>query len=427
MAYLHSLDPPIMHGKLKTENVLVDTNFTAKVAEFGISQSKSSQDKLLDSVFNTAPEMIKGNIGHQKDKTREADVYSFGMLVREMFARVSAASEHHPLDWVEQILDGTHRPLELTTKMCSFELIRDLVVQCQSVNPFERPTFANILAALNSVPVDTMSAFMGSLVKKQNLLDDILPPKVAAKLAAGEKVEPEHFECVTIFFSDIVGFTTISSELPAEQVMEMLDRLYAKFDTLSRQHRVFKVETIGDAYMAVGNLMEPQEDHAVRIARFAMDAVEAARSTPISLTDPSRGNIAIRVGFHSGPVVASVVGKSNPRYCLFGDTVNVASRMESTSEPECIHLSGAASQCIIQQDKSLPLIYGGFKTIKGKGGMHTFWLMGYAPEVEDSHDAELAKALPAFTKENLLLQRNTSEGSPKWEKGGKQKRGSFIF
>ncbi len=179
-------------------------------------------------------------------------------------------------------------------------------------------------------------------------------------------MDPEHREQVTIFFSDIVRFTEIAQKMDPSKVSDMLDRLYTKFDRLSHEHGIFKVETIGDAYMAVTNLVrEQQEDHTLRIAEFALQATETARKTPIDLEDPSLGNLEIRVGFHSGPVVASVVGTRNPRYCLFGDTVNTSSRMESHSLPGMVHCSDAAATLLAKQVSFDTILGLSFDTILG--------------------------------------------------------------
>mmetsp|Transcript_47159 Transcript_47159/g.87957 ORF Transcript_47159/g.87957 Transcript_47159/m.87957 type:complete len:262 (+) Transcript_47159:443-1228(+) len=209
------------------------------------------------------------------------------------------------------------------------------------------------------------------------LLFDVFPARVAHALRAGNKVEPEHHEVVTIFFSDIVGFTDISRALQPIEVMEMLDRLYAKFDAIARKHDIFKVETIGDAYMAVANLVKGQTNHTERIAKFAMDAIQTANETMIKDDQPDLGCVNIRVGFHSGPVVSSVVGNMNPRFCLFGDTVNTSSRMESNSEKNRIHMSDAAATLLMEQAPSAQLTSRGVIPIKGKGDMKTYWLDGF--------------------------------------------------
>ncbi|XP_051535348.1 guanylate cyclase soluble subunit beta-2-like [Myxocyprinus asiaticus] len=205
--------------------------------------------------------------------------------------------------------------------------------------------------------------------KTENLLYAMLPKHVANRLKEGKRVEAGEFKECTILFSDVVTFTNICSECEPIQIVSMLNSMYLKFDRLTTVHNVYKVETIGDAYMVVGGVPIPVSSHTERVANFALGMIIAAKEVTNPVTD---GPIQIRVGLHSGPVLAGVVGEKMPRYCLFGDTVNTASRMESHGLPDKIHLSPSVYQAL--RDKGYEIEERGEIEVKGKGRMQTYFL-----------------------------------------------------
>ena len=156
-----------------------------------------------------------------------------------------------------------------------------------------------------------------------------MPVEIAMRLQNGETIHPECYEHTTIYFSDICGFTSISAASTPFEVVDLLNDLYTLFDSIIDSYDVYKVETIGDAYMVSSGVPQKIGDrHAPELAMLAMDILSAT-STFIIRHMP-QVPLKIRIGLHSGPAVAGVVGLAMPRYCLFGDTINTASRMEST-------------------------------------------------------------------------------------------------
>ena len=396
LRYLHEAKPPVIHGDLKAMNILVDDRLTGKLADFGLSFLQGNVELQGGSLLWMAPELL-----YSEDPGTEAsDVYALGVTMYEMFFGLEPYCDEmeagmEPEDFIAAVVEDDLRPAipPRTAKgtMGRLELevpaeFVDLMAECWHKNPLRRPSIKEIeervLEIIEAKGLARTSHAMGK--RQEKLLQDILPPKVIKALAEGRKVEPEPYDPVTIFFSDIVGFTTISQTMPPEKVMAMLDDMYSRFDALVRKHGLFKVETIGDAYMCVGGIPEPQADHTLRVARFSIDAINSAAEVPIDAEDPGKGYVKIRVGFHSGSVVASVVGSVNPRYCLFGDTVNTASRMESNSATSKINMSPQAHAYLMEQSPEAACEDRGRMEIKGKGKMNCWFLTGIGELVVES-------------------------------------------
>ena len=374
--FLHAASPQVIHGDLKAQNVLVDSKFRAKVADFGLSQKK--RVGATGTPYWMAPELLRG----KSSNTSASDVYSFGIILCEVYSRKDPYEGEKSSEVLKLICDPKVNKRPYVPESCPTQ-VKNLMSDCVLGNPDQRPTFEELdvrLKRLDVANIEPVKVHISHRIKERKskrtdeLLFDVFPRHIAEALRDGRKVEPETREIVTIFFSDIVGFTEISSNLPPLKISDMLDRLYNTFDSLSRKYDVFKVETIGDAYMAVTNLVKDQPDHTKRIAEFSIDAIEAAKATLIDVDDPSKGYVKIRVGFHCGPCVANVVGSRNPRYCLFGDTVNTASRMESMSHQYRIHCSKRAARLVKRQFPEVDLKKRGPVNVKGKGQMTTYWV-----------------------------------------------------
>lgn len=396
LLYLHASKPAILHGDLKAKNILIDGRFRAKVCDFGLSNKK--RNSLSGTPFWMAPEYLRG----KSEYTCACDIYSIGMVLYEIFARKTPYHGEKPRDVLRSICNPRKNKRPVIPKSMPPKFV-ELVKKCWSADPCFRPQARDLDALFSDYSIaDCEPIEQGTkLMRKQRttgeMLYQVFPRHIADALKAGEKVEPESHELVTIFFSDIVKFTNISATLSPLKVSHMLDRLYMAFDTLAETFGVFKIETIGDAWMGVTNLGGSQaKDHVKRIAQFAIEATNAASNILIDEDHPSRGYVQIRAGFHSGHVVSNVIGSLNPRYGLFGDTVNVASRMESNSLARRVHCSEISAKLLRKQAPDILLIKRGRVGIKGKGDMTTYWVgtggMDPEPQAKAKKDDPMDKS-----------------------------------
>jgi class 3 adenylate cyclase len=205
--------------------------------------------------------------------------------------------------------------------------------------------------------------------KSEQLLLNILPEPIAIQLKQNQGAIAEQFNEVTIMFADLVGFTPLSARLKPIELVNLLNDIFSTFDQLAEQLRLEKIKTIGDAYMVAAGLPLRRADHAEAIAQMAL-AIQAE----VERFRSERGEpLQIRIGINTGIVVAGVIGTRKFIYDLWGDAVNVASRMESLGQPGSIQVTAATYERL--KDKYVFQKRGAIK-VKGKGEMVTYWLIG---------------------------------------------------
>jgi len=230
------------------------------------------------------------------------------------------------------------------------------------------------------------------------LLHELLPPKVAQQLRLNLPVLAESYDMVTILFSDLVGFTALCSneQVVPMDIIKLLNKLYTMFDVISNMHNVFKVETIGDAYMGVCGIPQPIEHHAKHVVEMAMDMLECVQNV-ISPVDAHP--VKIRVGLHSGSCMAGVVGKKTPRYCLFGKHVTLANKMESGSSPGKVNVSIESKKFLSDEEWS-------FEENVNPNPMECYFIK--PKEIQPEKLAEKKQ----FLKQLANMETHLKEGSP---------------
>uniref|UniRef100_G1NQT6 Guanylate cyclase n=1 Tax=Meleagris gallopavo TaxID=9103 RepID=G1NQT6_MELGA len=403
--YLHHRD--FTHGRLKSRNCVVDGRFVLKITDYGYNELLEAQkcpyvQPPPEELLWTAPELLRDPDMRRKG-TFKGDIYSFAIILQEVVVR---GPPYCTSDLsAEEIIKKVKKPPPLCRPNIAPEMAPlvciQVMKQCWVEAPERRPTFEEVFHKFKTINkgkktniIDSMlrmleqySSNLEDLIrerteeleiekqKTEKLLSQMLPPSVAEALKTGGTVEPEYFDQVTIYFSDIVGFTTISALSEPIEVVDLLNDLYTLFDAVIGNHDVYKVETIGDAYMVASGLPKRNGNkHAAEIANMSLDILSSVGT--FKMRHMPDIPLRIRIGLHTGPCVAGVVGLTMPRYCLFGDTVNTASRMESTGLPYRIHVSQSTVDTLRSLNEGYEIVPRGKTELKGKGVEDTYWLVG---------------------------------------------------
>lgn len=414
------------HGRLKSSNCLVSSRFVVKLSDYGLVSLREQLDNnetddnlLMRKKIWFPPEQLKASSSSNlRNGSKKGDVYSFGLLLYEIitnnqpFYNADKSDFTLPLKTLLNELENSGPSEKIGPDLSVIEtspendnshnikLLVDLMKLCWQYDAGKRPSLLVVAGALKRITRGVTSknllenltsrmeqytnnleslvdAKLATLVeeklKTEELLYQFVPKSIASLLKEGQSVEPEAFECVTVFYSDIVGFTSLSSESSPMEVIDFLSDLYLCFDECLEQYDIFKVDTIGDAYIVASGLpLRNEGNHVLEISRAALELREKLANFRIPHRPDRR--LEMRVGIHSGPCIAGIVGGlTMPKYCVFGDTLSIGKFMESSGQPMKIHIT--------EESRSLLNAIGHFKieprtpkVIKDGIPFQTYWL-----------------------------------------------------
>ncbi|XP_071816906.1 atrial natriuretic peptide receptor 1-like [Apostichopus japonicus] len=403
-----------MHGRLTSSNCVIDSRFVLKLTDYGLFKLRDGEEEdrnsetYLNKLLWRPPEYLRGEVS---SPTKSGDMYAAGIVMQEIILRSGPFEFESGRMTVTEILNrvkNRERPAfrpAFGQEQDGTKDVIQLCTSCWSEKPEERPTASALVTFMKSISrkanytnnvlfrmekyaknleaivEERTAAFLEEKKRSERLLYEVLPRSVADQLKKGKPVVPETYEYVTIYFSDIVEFTKLSAKSSPMQVVTLLNDLYMCFDNIIENFDVYKVETIGDTYMVASGLPIRNGDfHAREIANMAIALLRRVEN--FTVRHLPNYQLKLRAGIHSGSVVAGVTGSRMPRYCLFGDTVNTASRMESTSAAMKIQVSYEAKE-IMDTFVVFKFEERGEIEIKGKGFQKTFWLLGHVWEADN--------------------------------------------
>lgn len=258
------------------------------------------------------------------------------------------------------------------------EVLREIVYSIEGINT--EKGWKILFAESNEYQL-AVSEFFEKLLheaydESERLLENILPAEVALQLKKTGRADPVYIGSATVLFADFVEFTRISSAMSPKNLIERLDYYFSLFDRIIDKYGLEKIKTIGDAYMCAGGVNRTQLDHAVMATRAALEMRDTIRNIATDVSRPDGAIWDIRIGLHTGSLVAGVIGSKRFSYDVWGDTVNTASRMESESDPGRVNISRATFDLVKEYFECEPR---GKRAVKGKGLVEMYFVNGLKP------------------------------------------------
>ncbi|OQV18988.1 Guanylate cyclase 32E [Hypsibius exemplaris] len=411
MAYLHG-SMLVSHGFFSSACCLVNSKFMLKIDDYGITLFRDPVDFLTPKISDTvdkeygvylwrAPELLRETMPIKGTQSRHRNAGNH-LPIRSVPSSSEPGRSERPYPERTHHGSETRSDSSMSSQSAASACapsMYELLQHCWEEEPEDRPTFAQLRDTLkknrtggksivdhllermeeysNELELEVArktDQFKAEKARSDNLLKNMLPKATAEALTRGDTIAPESFTSVTIFFSDIVGFADLCSRISPLAVLDTLNSLYHWSDTIMESYDVYKVEAISDIFMVASGLPIRNDNRHVTI--MASLALQLRRDVGlIRIRNQSSADLQMRIGMHSGPCVAGIVGLKMPRYCLFGDSVNTASRMQSHGEANRIHMSESTAQ-LLREIGGFDVEERGEMQIKGKGLMTTYWLNG---------------------------------------------------
>lgn len=379
----------LIHGNLKLSNILINNSYDIKLTDFN---DILFNNNIINDIYKPVETINYGIINEY------SDIYAFGMIIYGLIYFKEPYYEYSIIN-INDIID----PNILLRPTFIYKLddtIETLITECWNNNYKLRPNIIKVkerLIEFNKDYIIINKKIVDKIDKLNNILLDNFPEGITSSLLYNINILPINYDNMSILLLDICNYTNLCSTLSNIKIVNMLSRLYDKYDLLIKQNNLIKIGNVGDAYIICSDVNNNNEKFE-RIVLLALKIIEETNNTYIDEDNKELGTIKIRIGLNNGHIIGHVLGHYNSRFSLYGDTINVASRMESTSEPMRIQCLKDFAMKLISINPNFNIEYRGVIYIKGKGNLESYFINSYNKDILTNNFINNTKELKHFNK-----------------------------